>query len=76
MFVSLTTADKGNFLVDTHKITKITENATTLAVVVHLNNSKSYEPTESLNDIWGQQNTTGNNLNMVLITNKATGNRD
>ncbi len=70
MFLRVTTTARGPHLIETRQITHIVE-AVDGTVVVCLRNTKDkVEPTETLDQLWAQQNTTGYNLGMLLVTNQ------
>lgn len=76
MFISVTTTEKGTFGVEVKQISRIVELTGGAAKICMKNSEDGIEPTETFTDIWNQQNTSNKNLNMVLITNQRTGNRE
>jgi len=77
MFISVTSSTQGIILLEIQEISRIVEDATSGAVVVCLLGSQDkIEPSETMDQIFDQQNVTGRNLGMILITNQRTGNRE
>lgn len=77
MYISVTTPNMGNYLVEMMQVVKIVENANSGDVTVNLVNSqKPITPAETLDQIFDQQNVSGKSLNMILINNVITGNRE
>ena len=76
MFLKVTDASLGIYLLEVSDIFKIVEDATTLAVGVQLDGTKQVFPIDTLDALFNQQNVTGYNLGMILVTNTRTGNRE
>ena len=76
MWINITVAGLGNFNLNVLQITKIVENSAGAVVVNTVSGQENYEPSETMNAIFNQQNVTGKSLNMILITNIRFGNRE
>jgi hypothetical protein len=76
MFINITDPNLGSFLLNVKDITKIVENSAGDVTVNLVNSQENYEPSETLDNIFDQQNVTGHSLNMVLITNQRSGLRE